>query len=295
MMRHLISIKDLDGDDVDRIVSRASVLRSDAGFRRPGHSVVGLVFVEPSLRTRSGYAVAAHRLGWGAVEVLEARSGPKSMPESLEDTLRTISGMVDTVVARIDRPADSAWVDKWCVSPYVNAGDTGPRAEHPTQALIDIFSIEHERGAISTLTLGICGDLRMRVVRSLIALLERRQPRRLVLITAPEIGEVNLPRSLAEKVEIRTMSDLAGIDVLYVAGMPHGAFSEEGRAVLRVDSAALERLPNDAVVLSPLPLLDEMTADARVDPRVRMFHQSDSAVWIRMAVLEMLVSDRWSV
>ena len=84
--------------------------------------------------------------------------------------------------------------------------------------------------------------------------------------------------------------DVDDVDVLYVAGIPHGALDEPRRARLRVDRKALAALPPDAVVLSPMPVIDEIASTARSDPRIGMFRQSDDALFVRMALIEALLA-----
>jgi aspartate carbamoyltransferase catalytic subunit len=293
MPRLLLSVDDLTDEAIERILSRADELRGGSSpTAMSGRAVVvGLVFLEASLRTRVGFSAAAARLGWYSLDILEQRSSATSMPESWDDTLRTVSGLVDLVVARPGRPLDRKRVAVTSVAPFISGGDTGPRAEHPSQALIDVFAIEDQRGPTSTLNIAICGDLRMRVVHSLVRLFARRPPRRLVLITAQRLrDEASLPSSLSGITEYRALGELEDVDVLYVAGIPHCALPDRERERLRVNSRVLAALSEDAIVLSPLPLLDEIDEAARCDPRVHMFQQSDIGVFVRMALLEEMVN-----
>ncbi|HWN60502.1 MAG TPA: hypothetical protein VNO25_07500, partial [Streptosporangiaceae bacterium] len=173
------------------------------------------------------------------------------------------------------------------VSSFLNGGDTGACGEHPSQALIDLYAIEQACGPVSELTVAICGDLRMRAVRSLVRLLARFPPRHLVTISDPRLADG--PEGIAEH---RVPWDVGDVDVLYVAGIPHGALDEPGRARLRVDRKALAALPPDAVVLSPMPVIDEIASTARSDPRIGMFRQSDDALFVRMALIEALLAPR---
>ena len=208
------------------------------------------------------------------------------MPESLEDTIRTISGMVDIMVVRVGLAIDRGLIASCTEAPLINGGDEGLRAEHPSQALIDLLAIE-DQGPVADLSIAICGDIRMRSVRSLLSILAHRPPRRLVLVTANDLGDTfTLPGPLQSIVESRTVHQLADIDVLYVTGMHHGTLPERQRSLLRVDAKSMRALPSRAIVLSPLPILDEITSDIRADPRIRMFSQSDDGVAVRMALLE---------
>jgi aspartate carbamoyltransferase catalytic subunit len=245
---------------------------------------VGLLFLETSLRTRVGFAAAAARLGGQSIDIAERRGNAVAMPEAWADTLRVVSGNVDLVVARPGRPLDPEQLYPLLVSSFLNGGDAGRRGEHPSQALIDLYAIEQARGPVCELTVAICGDLRMRAVRSLARLLARFPPRRLVAISDPRLADGS--EGITEH---RAPWDVGDVDVLYVAGIPHGALDEPGRARLRVDRKALAALPPDAVVLSPMPVIDEIATTARSDPRIGMFRQSDDALFVRMALIEALM------
>lgn len=277
-------VDDLGTEQIRHILSRATALRAGAPSRLPRPPLVGLLFLEDSLRTRAGFAAAAARLGGQSIDVVERRGNAAAVPEGWADTLRVVSGYVDLVVARPGRPLDVAQLKPMLVSSFLNGGDAGRHGEHPSQALIDLYAIERARGPVSELTVAVCGDLRMRAVRSLLRLFARFPPRRLVTITDPHLADDDgLPA------EQRKPWDIEDVDVLYVAGIPHGALDEPGRARLRVDRKALAALPPGAVVLSPMPVIDEIASNARDDPRIGMFRQSDDALFVRMALIETIL------
>ncbi len=283
----IVGVHDLGTDEIRLILSRATDLRAGAATRLSRPPLVGLLFLETSLRTRIGFAAAAARLGGQSIDIAERRGNAVAIPEGWADTLRVVSGNVDLVVARPGRPLEAAQLRPLLVSGFLNGGDAGPCGEHPSQALIDLYAIEQARGPVAQLTVAICGDLRMRAVRSLVRLFARFPPRRLVAISDPRLGDG--ADGIAEH---RAPWDVDDVDVLYVAGMPHGALDEPGRARLRVDRKALAALPSGAVVLSPMPVIDEIATTARSDPRIRMFQQSDDALFVRMALIEALLSPR---
>jgi aspartate carbamoyltransferase catalytic subunit len=282
-----VGIDDLGTGEIRDILGRASALRAGAAARLPRPPIVGLLFLETSLRTRVGFAAAAARLGGQFIDIAERRGNIVAVPEGWADTLRVVSGNVDLIVARPGRPLDVSRLSPPLASSLLNGGDAGRRAEHPSQALIDLYAIERTRGPVSQLTVAICGDLRMRAVRSLVRLFARFPPRRLVMISDPRLDDA--PDVTAEH---RAPWDVGDVDVLYVAGIPHGALDEPGRARLRVDGKALAALPDNAVLLSPMPVIDEIATTARTDPRIRMFQQSDEALFVRMALIEALMSPR---
>ncbi|WP_431818135.1 hypothetical protein [Gordonia jacobaea] len=281
-------VTDFRADQIDQILDRAARVKSgEAPLAITQRTIVGLAFLEPSLRTRTGFAAAAIRLGATPIEVLGLRASAVSMPESVEDTIRTLSGYADVIVARVDQPLV---VPDGVKVPVLNGGDGGPAAEHPSQALIDLFALSQLPVPISQQTIAICGDLRMRAARSLLRLLAGRRPNRLVLITDPKLREgFDCPSELTELIDYRSLDEISDVDALYVVGIPHGAIHEEERTRLRVTVAQLDTLPSHARVYSPLPLIDEMDRTTSRHPRVRAFDQSDDGLYVRLAILEMLL------
>ena len=288
--RSILKIADLSMAEIDGILARARELLGGAVASSPrAQRVIGLVFLEESLRTRVGFNVAAARLGWSSVEVIERRDGPTTSPESLRDTLRTVAGYADVLVLRAGEPLDGRLTDALPAG-VINGGDRGVDAEHPSQALIDLFAIEEFAGPIGNLHVAVCGDPTMRAARSLLRLLSRRAPGQLSIIAAPGASaESMLPSTFGKPPELRTLRDVADVDVLYVAGIPHDALPLGVRSELLVDAHALDRLPPGAVVVSPLPVIDEIAVEIRVAPKVRIFEQSDLGLFVRMALLEFVV------
>ncbi len=283
MVARLRRVDDLTDADIDAILARAAVHATGRVAATGAGAVVALAFFEPSLRTRAGFAAAAHRIGAHPVETVERRSPETSLPESIEDTVRVLSGYADALVVRSSRPAarldDAIRRDV----PWVNGGDD---TEHPSQALIDLFAIERLVAPLGDAHVVIAGDLRMRSARSLLRLLARRPPARLTVLSDATLGASELP---AGAVVAGSTADLEDVDVLYAVGIPKGAADETLRARLRVDGAALAILTPRGAVLSPMPVIDEVALSVRDDPRVRYFEQSDLALYVRMALLEHLL------
>jgi aspartate carbamoyltransferase catalytic subunit len=282
------SVLDLGEAQIDWILDRSRLHRAqDARSSTTSGVLVGLVFLETSLRTRIGFAAAAARLGGTSIDVLGMRASAVSMPETLDDTLRTLAGYVDVIIARVTEPLA---VPAGVAVPVLNGGDRGARAEHPSQALIDLFALREIPRAFDTLVVALCGDLRMRAVTSLLLLFTRRPPCRLVLVTEPSLtAGFRAPPELADIVDHRSLDDLGDVDALYVAGIPHGALDEDGRTRLRVTSTHLDRLPPHARVLSPMPVIDEIEREALAHEKSCVFRQSDDGLFVRMAVLECLL------
>ncbi len=288
MASRLLGIDDLDDLDVEVVLARAGAHADGDTASTLDGAVVALAFFQASLRTRVGFASAAHRLGARPVEAVERRAADDSFPESVDDTVRVLSGYADALVIRSGQSAartDAAVRDDVA---WLNGGDGGPGAEHPSQALLDVFATERLVGPLGDLHVVIAGDLRMRSARSLLRLLQRRPPARLTVVSDPELGldEESLRRAGA--VAAASLDEVAEIDALHAVGIPKGP-GESVRARLRVDAPRLDRLTARGAVFSPLPVIDEVALSIRDDPRVRYFAQSDLGLYVRMALLERLL------
>lgn len=293
--RAVLSIDDLSDDEIRRILSTAGEYLPE-GKRKLNKRrfSIALLFLTPSTRTRAGFAEAALRLGGAPVDVSALRwDSGMSTPESLEDTLRIITGMFDVTVVRVPVSLDRETIPHHIAGVLVNGGDSSP-GEHPSQALIDLFAIRSLRGLERDLRIGICGDLMARSCRSLLRLFDRFPPAALTLFSPPELrdGEPALGPSLAAVTSEREEADFSDVDVLCMVGFPATPRSTslgfDMRNRYSLTHSRLSRMRDDAIVLSPMPVIDEISADARVDPRVRMFEQSDMAVSVRMAILDVI-------
>jgi aspartate carbamoyltransferase catalytic subunit len=297
---HVISSEQFDRPLLDRIFQQASAL---AGVRddRLAHRVMASLFYEPSTRTRLSFESAMLRLG-GAVLGTEAAHTFSSAikGETLEDTVRMVSTYADVIVLRHDQEGAAARAAAVASVPVVNAGD-GP-GEHPTQALLDLYTIERELGHVEGVRIAFCGDLRFgRTARSL-ALLMALYPGVEMTFVAPEVVQVRrdtLERLAARGIEWRLADQLTdvldGIDVVYQTRVQKERFTdaaeyELARTAIRIDTALMERLPANAIVMHPLPRIDEIAPEVDADPRAAYFRQAANGVAIRMALLEMLLT-----
>lgn len=288
---HLFDIADLDDAALDRVLAGPAPEQHLV----PG-TVVGLLFLESSLRTRFGFASAAARLGATPLSITEVRSGQEmSDSESFADTLRAVAGMSDAVVVRSGARLDRDLIRMSSPAPVINGGDRG--GEHPTQALIDLTAIQHFAGPVAELNVGICGDMTMRASTSLLKLLARKPPRTLRLIAPAErqVSTTDLDAALPDRTTTTDAADFADLDVLLMTGLAPGRggeLTDQYRAEYALSERSIWSLPDHAVVLSPMPVIDEITDGARSDPRVRIHEHGDLAALTRMAVLQLLLKDR---
>ncbi len=285
MVRRLLGINDLTSDEVRSILARAALHADGATSAGADGALISLAFFQPSLRTRTGFESAALRIGGHPIVVNDRRSSDVSLTESVEDTLRVLSGYSDALVVRAGRPAGRLDAAIRHDTPWLNGGC---EAEHPSQALIDIFAIERLVGPVADLHVAITGDVRMRAARSLLRLLTRSRPGRLTVVSDPELGVSDPVVTMSGATILESVAELDDVDVLYAVGIPKGP-GETVRSRLRVGQTALQALSARGVVLSPLPLIDEIALSVRDDPRMRFFEQSDLGLFVRMAMLEDLL------
>jgi aspartate carbamoyltransferase catalytic subunit len=297
-MRHLGAMADLSPEEVIRILDRAEHLRSGGRSRAGAGRVLTLAFFQLSTRTRTGFASAGIRLGFGTVDLFAPRHDARmSQSESLEDTLRVVSAYSDSLVLR--HPADDAWAAATLnvTCPIINGGNGN--GEHPTQALIDLFAIRRAVTRLEGLTVGIVGDIRgSRSAHSLMKALSSLEPKEIRLM-GPE-GRLDITDAMTwcagvtQQVTVYHHLHLQDLDVLYVAGLPPGMdadrIPEAERVRFAVTPRRLQQLPDAGVVLCPLPRIDEIAPEIDRDRRARFFEQSDDGLWVRMAILEHAIS-----
>jgi aspartate carbamoyltransferase catalytic subunit len=294
---HLLSIADLGRAGILAVFDRAEELRLQPlrGGIFPGR-ILGLVFFQPSTRTRVGFHAAMARLGGTAIEVTETKAQPgMSQPESLVDTIRSISGWCDALVLRHHSSEELQAAAEASDAPVINGGSGCEH--HPTQALLDLFAIRRRFGRLEDLRIGIAGDLgSSRAARSLVEALAHFSPRELRLM-AP-LGR-ELPGSVlagldGARIDVRHDLAVEDLDILYMAGLPEGVgdgrLDEVIRGRFRLTRARAEALDPGALVLDPLPRIDEIEPEVDALPAAGYFAQSREALFVRCAVLERVLA-----
>jgi aspartate carbamoyltransferase catalytic subunit len=299
MLGHVITAEQFDRALLDHLFLRATAL---AGVRddRLAHQVMATLFYEPSTRTRLSFESAMLRLGGAVIGTEAARTFSSAIKgETLEDTVRMVSTYADLIVLRHDEAGAAARAASVASVPVVNAGD-GP-GEHPTQALLDLYTIERELGHIDGVRVAFCGDLRFgRTARSLALLLALYPGVRLAFVAPPviQVGGDILARLEARGVECTLAEQLTevldDVDVVYQTRVQKERFTdpleyEQAKTAIRIDGAIMRQLPAGAIVMHPLPRVDEIAPEVDADPRAAYFRQAANGVAIRMALLEMLL------
>lgn len=263
--------------------------------------IMATLFYEPSTRTRLSFEAAMYRLGGEVITTESAREfSSAAKGETLEDTIRIVEGYADVIVLRhyesgsAQRAADVAGI------PIINAGD-GP-GQHPTQALLDVYTIQKEIGRLDGIRVALVGDLANgRTARSLAYLLTKYEDVKLYFV-APDMVRMkdDIKAYLAEHgvafvEEEDLMEVMADVDVVYQTRIQRERFGdriadyEAVRGKYIIDPAAMSMLSDDAIVMHPLPRVDEIDSAVDKDPRAAYFRQAHNGVYIRMALLQMVL------
>jgi aspartate carbamoyltransferase catalytic subunit len=274
--------------EMEKIVGRG-------GTRDYDDRIMASLFYEPSTRTRFSFEAAMYRLGGRVLSTEQARHFSSEVAgEHLEDTIRILGGSCDAIVLRhgdADGAARAAAVSR---VPVINAGD-GNGGQHPTQALLDLYTIHRARGALEGLTIAMVGELdRGRTVRSLAYLLSKFDRVKIHFVSPPEVRMQ--PDILAHLEEHGTWYEQTGdlaavagrVDVLYLTRIrPDRAGAHDPRRY-GVGAATLAAMKPDALVLHPLPRTAELDPAVDDDPRARYFQQATNGLYVRMALLTMV-------
>ncbi len=267
----------------------------DGGIDLARHRVLACLFYEPSTRTSASFIAAMERLGGSVIPITQGvQFSSVSKGESLHDTIRTLEQYSDLIVLRHPETGSAQIAADAAQIPVINAGDgTG---EHPTQALLDLFTIKEELGRLDGLHVAMVGDLRYgRTVHSLAQLLIRYDVR--FTFVSPEI--LRLPLDYMNQIkdagkqvrETYNVADVIGAaDVLYVTRVQKERFGdlaqyETVKDYYRITPDVMAQAKDNAVVLHPLPRVNEIDVRVDADPRAAYFRQVRNGMYIRMAIL----------
>jgi aspartate carbamoyltransferase len=300
--KDILSVKQFSRDDLKYIFAIAHEMREMVlrvgSFDLLKGKILASVFYEPSTRTSSSFTSAMERLGGSVIPINEVRYSSVSKGESLPDTVRTLEAYADVIVLRHPEVGSAALAAQYARKPVINAGDGV--GEHPTQALLDLFTIKEELNQIDGLTITMLGDLKYgRTVHSLARLLSMykikinyvspdilRMPDEIV----NELNEKGIPQAAYTRLE----EVLPTTDVLYVTRVQKERFTDpetyEAVKNVYVLTADLMKIAKEQmIVMHPLPRVGEISMDVDDDPRAAYFRQMEYGLYVRMALLAMVL------
>ncbi len=297
-MKHLIGIEDLSVSEIEQLIATAEDIIANP--KKYAHAADGkklaTLFYEPSTRTRLSFEAAMMELGGGVLGFSEAQSSSASKGESVADTAKVISCFADIMVMRHFKEGAPMVASLNASVPVINAGDGGHN--HPTQTLTDLLTIKREKGKLSDLTVGFCGDLKFgRTVHSLITALSRYTGIKLVLISPAELklpdyikAEVMDKKGMVYTETTSLEESLPELDILYMTRVQRERFFNEQDYIRLKDSyiLTLEKLTaakSDLCIMHPLPRVNEITVGVDADSRACYFKQVLYGKYIRMALI----------
>ena len=299
--RDILSTEDLSKSDLLEIMKVTAkmedLVKKEHVSDLLSDKVVAVIFLEPSTRTRLSFETAVKRLGARSITVADAKSSSASKGESLADMARTVEGYADCIVVRQPQTGGAKIIADAVDIPVLNGGDGS--GQHPTQALLDLYTIQKEKGTLENLTVGMVGDLKYgRTVHSLSYALAPFNPS--YIYCAP--NELSMPEHVAADVkkmgipvkETDDIREALQADIVYMTRIQRERFDDpaeyerlKGSYVLNRN--LVEKGKKGIVIMHPLPRVDEITTDVDDLPGAAYFRQAHNGVYLRMALLAMVL------
>jgi aspartate carbamoyltransferase len=300
--RDILSTEDLSREDILQILKVTARMEKLVRTKRVAtllaDRLVAVIFLEPSTRTRLSFETAIQRLGAHPITVADPKSSSAAKGESLTDTARTIEGYVDCIVMRQPETGGAKRVADAVAIPVINGGDGS--GQHPTQALLDLYTIQKEKGTLEGLTVAMVGDLKYgRTVHSLSYALAPFSPKYVYCTPA----ELKMPEAITRDVRARGIpveettdlrAALAQADIVYMTRVQRERFEDPAqyerlKGSYIINRTLVEQGKPGLVVMHPLPRVDEIALDVDSLPGAAYFRQAHNGVYLRMALLAMVM------
>ncbi len=297
--RDIISIKDFSREEIDYILDIAAAMEpvAKSGSTMLKGKILATLFYEPSTRTRLSFESAMHRLGGTAIGFAEAEIASVRKGENLADTMRVVENYADIIALRHPLEGAARLAAEFAQVPIINGGSGAE--EHPTQALLDLYTMKKELGRIDGLNIALVGDLRFgRTVHSLAYALSLYDVR--LCFISPELLRMRreVRDTISERIKVEETTSLEQalrkIDVLYVTRIqkerfPDAAEYAKVKGSYKIDVGTLKKARKDMIVLHPLPRIDEIGPDVDATPHARYFQQVWNGIVTRMALLALIL------
>src|SRR5712692_2307230 len=297
--RDIVSIRDFSKEEIDHILDMAEVMEPLArdGSDMLHGKIMATLFYEPSTRTRLSFESAMTRLGGAALGFAETKGTSVEKGENLADTVRVVENYADVLVVRHPLEGAARMAAEFSKTPVINAGSGAE--EHPTQALLDLYTMRKELGKIDGLNIGLVGDLRYgRTVHSLAYALSLYKVN--LFLIAPETLKMRkeVLEEVSKKIGVKETASfsqyLRELDVIYMTRIQKERFAdlaeyEKVKGSYRLTAAELGKAKKSSIVMHPLPRLDEVDADVDATAHAKYFQQVGHGVVLRMALLALVL------
>ena len=297
--RDIVSIKDFSRKEINYLLNRSQTMEPIArkGSDILKGKILATLFFEPSTRTRLSFEAAMLKLGGSTIGFAEAEIASVRKGENLADTVRTVENYADIIALRHPLEGAAKLAAEFSRVPILNAGSGAE--EHPTQAFMDLYTMQKEKGKIDGLKIALVGDLRYgRTVHSLAYALSLYNIE--LYLISPESLRMRreVIRAIKDKIsiveDINLEKIIPQIDVLYVTRIQKERFPDPAeyakvKGIYRIDLNTLKTAKKDMIILHPLPRVDEIASEVDSKPQARYFQQVWNGIVVRMALLALVL------
>ena len=294
-MKSLVSIADLSKAEILELIEAASLFEKHPNSNLLDGKVVATLFFEPSTRTRLSFETAVNRLGGRVIGFSDPGTSSSSKGETLKDTIKMVSNYADLIVMRHFLEGAALYATEVTDVPIVNAGDGAN--QHPSQTMLDLYSIYKTQGRLEGLTITMIGDLKYgRTVHSLLMAMKYFKPR-FIFVAAPELAMPQEYKDFcrAEGIEYTETTDfspevIAQSDIIYMTRVQRERFSdpmeyERVKDLYTLRASMLEGSKDNLRVLHPLPRVNEIAHDVDDSPKAYYFEQARNGLFARQAII----------
>lgn len=298
-MQHLVRAQELDRETIELLFSAADHLSHETTMPHAG-KILASLFYEPSTRTRFSFESAMMRLGGNVLTTENAEVFSSAVKgEALEDTIRVVSSYADVLVLRHPQIGAAERAARVATIPVINAGDGA--GQHPTQALLDLYTIQRERGTIEGTYVAFAGDLKhARTARSLAYLLGKYSDIRITFVSTPALRMENdikeyLDRHAIKWSETDSLENVVEhVDALYQTRLQTERMqaTSPARHPSRLTRELAERMRPNAIIMHPLPRRDEIPPEIDALPQAKYFAQASYGLQVRMALLDHVLTQQ---
>lgn len=291
----LVSISDIDRDEILRLLDRAASFEANPNRRLLEGKVVATLFFEPSTRTRLSFETAVNRLGGRVIGFSDAATSSSSKGETLKDTIKMVSNYVDLIIMRHYLEGAARYATEVTETPIINAGDGAH--QHPSQTMLDLYSIRKTQGRLEDLTITLVGDLKYgRTVHSLIMAMKYFNPIfRFVACDAlqmpPEYKDFCRQNGIKFTEHTDFSADVINSsDIIYMTRVQRERFAdiseyEQVKDLYNLNAGMLSGAKPTMRILHPLPRVGEISQDVDDDPHAYYFEQARNGLFVRQALI----------
>ncbi|MCQ2288293.1 MAG: aspartate carbamoyltransferase [Muribaculaceae bacterium] len=295
MTKSLVSISDLSKEEILALLEKAGEFEKQPNQRLLEGKVVATLFFEPSTRTRLSFETAVNRLGGRVIGFSDAKTSSQSKGETLKDTIMMVSNYADLIVMRHYLEGAARYASEISPVPIINAGDGAN--QHPSQTMLDLYSIYKTQGRLTDLTITMVGDLKYgRTVHSLLEAMQYFNPT-FNFVACDELKMPDQYKRFCDKLGIKYTETtefsediINQTDILYMTRVQRERFSdlmeyERVKSIYTLRASMLENSKDTLKVLHPLPRITEIDQDVDDSPKAYYFQQAQNGLYARQAII----------